>query len=157
MRRVAVPSVKRAVKLFGLVCGGSPGALLENFKAPALVGGILPTPQIVCKRTINYRPKFSSKRQNWVYMCVLSRGRLRARQAPLSLNFPGKNTGVGCHFLLQGIFSTQGSNPCLLRLRHWQAASFPLRHLGSPKYLINICANCQKLPGCCWSLTSQMN
>ena len=29
---------------------------------------------------------------------------------------PGKNTGVGCHFLLQGIFSTQGSNPCLLHL-----------------------------------------
>ena len=24
---------------------------------------------------------------------------------------PGKNTGVGCHFLLQGIFPTQGSNP----------------------------------------------
>ena len=29
-------------------------------------------------------------------------------------DFPGKNTGVGCHFLLQGIFPTQGSNPCLL-------------------------------------------
>ena len=27
---------------------------------------------------------------------------------------PGKNTGVGCHFLLQGIFQTQGSNPYLL-------------------------------------------
>ena len=27
---------------------------------------------------------------------------------------PGKNTGVGCHFLLQGIFLTQGLNPCLL-------------------------------------------
>ena len=26
---------------------------------------------------------------------------------------PGKNTGVGCHSLLQGIFLTQGSNPCL--------------------------------------------
>ena len=26
-------------------------------------------------------------------------------------NSPGKNTGVGCHFLLQGIFLTQGSNP----------------------------------------------
>ena len=26
---------------------------------------------------------------------------------------PGKNTGVGCHFLLQGIFPTQGSNPGL--------------------------------------------
>ena len=31
--------------------------------------------------------------------------------------FPGKNTGVDCHFFLQGIFLTQGSNPCLL---HWQ-------------------------------------
>ena len=29
-------------------------------------------------------------------------------------NSPGKNTGVGCHCLLQGIFMTQGSNPCLL-------------------------------------------
>ena len=29
---------------------------------------------------------------------------------------PGKNTGVGCHFLLQGIFPTQGSNSHLLRL-----------------------------------------
>ena len=39
---------------------------------------------------------------------------------------PGKNTGVGCHFLLQGIFLTQGSNPHLLRLLHWQAGSLPL-------------------------------
>ena len=30
---------------------------------------------------------------------------------------PGKNIGVGCHFLLQGIFPTQGSNPCLLHCR----------------------------------------
>ena len=29
-------------------------------------------------------------------------------------NFPGRNTGVGCHFLLQGIFPTQGLNPHLL-------------------------------------------
>ena len=43
-------------------------------------------------------------------------------------NFPGKNTGVGCHFLLQGIFLTQGLNPCLLR---WQVDSLSLRHLGS--------------------------
>ena len=38
-------------------------------------------------------------------------------------DFSGKNTGVGCHFLLQGIFPTQGSTPCLLR---WQADSLPL-------------------------------
>ena len=46
-------------------------------------------------------------------------------------DFLGKNTGVGCHLLLQGVFLTQGSNPCLL---HWQADSLSLRHLGSPKY-----------------------
>ena len=33
-------------------------------------------------------------------------------------DFPGKNTGVGCHFLAQGIFSTQELN---LHLLHWQA------------------------------------
>ena len=31
--------------------------------------------------------------------------------------FSGKNTGRGCHFLLQGIILTQGSNPCLLHHR----------------------------------------
>ena len=36
---------------------------------------------------------------------------------------PGKNTGVGCHFFLQGIFLTWGLN---LRLLHWQADSLPL-------------------------------
>ena len=36
---------------------------------------------------------------------------------------PGKNTGVGCHFLLQWIFLTQGWNSYL---PHWQAGSSPL-------------------------------
>ena len=34
-------------------------------------------------------------------------------------NFLDKNTGVDCHFLLQRIFLTQGSNTCLMRLLHW--------------------------------------
>ena len=34
-------------------------------------------------------------------------------------DFPGKNTGVGCHFLLQGIYLTQGSNLSLLILLHY--------------------------------------
>ena len=38
----------------------------------------------------------------------------------------GKNTGVGCLTLLQGIFPTQGWNPSLLSLLHWQEASLPL-------------------------------
>ena len=36
---------------------------------------------------------------------------------------PGKNPGVGCHALLQGIFLTQGSNLHLLRLLQWHAGS----------------------------------
>ena len=40
--------------------------------------------------------------------------------------FQARNTGVGCHFLLQGVFSNQGSNPHLLCLLHWQADSLPL-------------------------------
>ena len=52
-------------------------------------------------------------------------------QAPLPWDSPGKNTGVGCHFLLQGTYLTQGLNLHLLRLLHWQADSLPLRHLDS--------------------------
>ena len=40
-----------------------------------------------------------------------------ACQAPHPWDSPGKNTGVGCHFLLQGIFPTQGSNPGLPHCR----------------------------------------
>ena len=42
---------------------------------------------------------------------------------------PGKNTGVGCHFLLQGILLTQGSNPGLW---HCRQMLYPLSHQGSP-------------------------
>ena len=38
-------------------------------------------------------------------------------------DFPGKNTGVGCHFLLERLYPIQG----------WQADSLPLSHLGSPR------------------------
>ena len=51
---------------------------------------------------------------------------------PLSVGLPSKNTGMGCHFLLQGIFPTQGSNVCFLHLLHWRADSLPPSHLGSP-------------------------
>ena len=39
---------------------------------------------------------------------------------------PSKNTGVGCHALLQGIFLTQGLNLYLLGVSHWEAGSLPL-------------------------------
>ena len=40
-----------------------------------------------------------------------------AHQALCPWDFPGKNTGVDCHFILQGIFPTQESNPGLLHCR----------------------------------------
>ena len=61
---------------------------------------------------------------------------LRSRELPARLlcpwDSPGKNTGVGCHAPLQGIFPTQGSNPRLLRLLRWQAGSLPQAPPGKP-------------------------
>ena len=63
---------------------------------------------------------------NVLYLCVrveLSRIQLFATpwsvagQAPLSMEFSRQDTGVGGHFLLQGIFLTQGSNLGLLHCR----------------------------------------
>ena len=57
-----------------------------------------------------------------------------AQQAPW--DSPGKNTGVGGHFLLQGIFLTQGLNPRLLHLLHWQEDSSPLVSPGKPQFTL---------------------
>ena len=62
-----------------------------------------------------------------------------AHQAPCPGDSPGKNTGVGCHFLLQGIFPTQGLNPHLLPLLHWRAGSSPLAPPGKPASDWNTC------------------
>ena len=65
-------------------------------------------------------PEIISPVQDRVSGCMLSRVWLFAtpqtvaHQAPLSTGFPRQENWVGCHFLLQGIFLTQGSNPHLL-------------------------------------------
>ena len=46
--------------------------------------------------------------------------------------YPGKNTRVDCHALLQGIFPTQGPNPHFLSLPHWQVGSLSLASPGKP-------------------------
>ena len=56
-------------------------------------------------------------------------------------SFPGKNTGVGCCFLLQRIFLTQGLNPCFLYLLHWQTDSSPLAPPGEPQIKLGVKAN----------------
>ena len=46
---------------------------------------------------------------------------------------PGKNTGVGGHFLLHGVFLTQGSPLHLFSISYWQAGSLPLASAGKPE------------------------
>ena len=55
-----------------------------------------------------------------------------ARQAPRSIGFPKQEYWSGLHFLLQGIFLTQGS---ILRLLHWQGDSLSPRPPGSPPWI----------------------
>ena len=57
-----------------------------------------------------------------------------AHQAAHPWNCPGKSTGVGCHFLLQRIFPTQGLNSYLCHSLHWQVRSWPLAPPGKPFY-----------------------
>ena len=69
-------------------------------------------------------------------MCKLSRfSRVQLFVTPWTIaarllypwDSPGKNTGVGFHDLLQGIFPTQGLNLGILHLLHWQVSSLNLR------------------------------
>ena len=59
-----------------------------------------------------------------------------AHQAPTSGARTGKNSGMGCQALLQGVSLTQGSNLCHLSLLHWQPGSLPLVPPGKPKFLV---------------------
>ena len=87
------------------------------------------------------RTRFHDTPSSWsfcVFMHAQSRPTLcdpmdcRLPQLLCPWDFPGKNTGVGCQALLQGIFPTQGLNPRLFCLPHWQAGSLPLAPPGKP-------------------------
>ena len=62
------------------------------------------------------------------FVCVCMLSCIRLSLAPRTVahqDFPGKNTGMGCHFLPQEILPIQGSNLCLQQLLHWQADILP--------------------------------
>ena len=78
------------------------------------------------------------KKSECVYVCVLSHVQLFATPwaiawLPCPGNFVGKNTGVGCHFLFQAVFPTQGPKLPVLPLLHWQADPLPLGPPGKPE------------------------
>ena len=70
-----------------------------------------------------------------------------AHQASLSMGFSRQEYWSGLPFPYQGIFPTQGLNPCLLRLLQWQADSLLL----APSHL-----NCHSWPDCPGALSKQM-
>jgi len=94
----------------------------------------------------------------WLYMgscaCVLSRSVMSSSLwscGPYPARFlcpwdsPGKSTGVDHFALLQGIFLTQGLNPRLLSVLHWQAGSLPLSPPGKPTWGLRTCEKKEKM------------
>ena len=67
----------------------------------------------VTKQCCNKRPS----KGWWWFSCSLRPCRLQPSRLLCPWDFPGKNTSVGCHILLQGIFQTQRWNPGLLHCR----------------------------------------
>ena len=70
----------------------------------------------------------------WMKNCSLVDKSCRPRKPLYLWDFPGKNIGVGCHFLFQGIFLTHGSKPGLLLgrwiLYHWATWEAQVKNSG---------------------------
>ena len=74
---------------------------------------------------------YCQRELTWSHLIVSDYLRPHGLQATRLLspcNFPGKSTGLGCHFLLQGIFPIQGSN---LSLLHSRERLYHLSHQGN--------------------------
>ena len=87
---------------------------------------------------------WSSQQVVWLlsYVRLLQPHGLQPTRLLCPLDFPGKNTGVGCHFLLQRIFWTQNSNPGLLHCR-WvlyrlSQERSPNRYIAVSNYCFNL-------------------
>ena len=80
----------------------------------------------LCNSIMNLKVKVLVT-QSFLTLCDPTDYRLTRLLCPW--NSPGKNNGVGCHSLLQGIFPTQGSNPGLLYCRQ---TLYCLSQQGSP-------------------------
>ena len=84
---------------------------------------------------------------NHSYVCTKSRQWCLTLCNAMNCSLPGSSVhgilqarilGVTCHFLLQGIFLIQGSNPCLLHFLRWQVDSLLLTPWGSPESFIQV-------------------
>ena len=120
--------LRKEINTPGSPCGGRAGPGLQ----PCTLDNI-PSPNFYEKPTANHKPDGGNTR-TW---SVIS----DSLRPHCPRDFPGKNTGAGCHSLLQGIFPIQESNPCLLRLLHWPMGSLPLAPPGKPLQNITTSSN----------------
>ena len=118
----AAKSLQSCSTLCDPIDGSPPGSPVPGFSRQEHWSG-LPLPS----------PMHESEKWKWSHSVVSDSSRPHGLQPTRLLHpwdFPGKNTGVGCHFLLQEIFPTQGLN---LGLLHCRQTFYHLSHQGSPK------------------------
>ena len=106
---------------------------LQPFATSFHVFSLCMYPSIICISLVCVHVEFFSVVSNSLQPYGLQPTRLLC-----PWDSPGKNTGVGCHALLQGIFPIQGLNPSILHLLHWEVGSLPLAPLGKPLFNIFI-------------------
>ena len=131
--------------LCGSLDGGGWGGFGRMDTCICMAESLSCSPRMITTLLTCYTPiqnkKFKRKKKSIYKYAMLSNFSPVWLCNPMDSNFPGfsvcgdspgKNTRVGCHALLQGIFPNQGLNPCLLSLQHWQAGSLPLVPPGKP-------------------------
>ena len=113
-------SLRCMIMCFPYVCFSFTSLLLSPFPQ----GSLHPTPlhSLVCVICVSRSVVSDSLRPHGLQLASLL----------CPWNSPGKNTGVGCHSLLQGVFPTQESN---LSLQHCRQTLYCLNHQGSPDNL----------------------
>ena len=89
---------------------------------------------------LDWWPRQGSEESCWarriLHITALRSSGLQPARLLCPLDFSGKNSGVDCRSLLQGIFLTQGSN---LGLLHWRQIFHCLRHQESPEQTRGLC------------------
>ena len=117
--------------------------LVNHLSWPLFIGYLAPTvkspPHPMLPSAMKWVKIFSTcsvhiTRVHWIVSVVSDSATLwmGAHQAPCPRDSPGKNAGMGCWALLQGLSPTQGLNLPLFCLQHWQVGSLPLAPPGKP-------------------------